>query len=96
MALDTSSPKQRFIKSKERVESHRSLISHPQFEASIDAALSEYADNLLRKIPATSNEGAGHAFALAGAYEFVRVLKNLSELPDIPKPSRIAELNHNL
>ncbi len=94
MPLTYESPKQRFIKSRDRVEAHRFLVSHAQFDNSIDTALAEMQHELLRAFPATANDGAAAAFALVGAQKFVTTLKNLSELPEPAKVSRVGQLNH--
>jgi hypothetical protein len=93
MPLDTSSPKDRFRLSKDRIESHRSLLSHSQFEDSIDAAMAQFTYEMLSRIPENANDGAGRAFALAGAQQFVQTLRNLSELPDVPRPTLTRQLH---
>jgi len=95
MPLDFSSPKARFTKSKDRVEAHRSLLTHPQFEHSIDTALAEMQHDLLHSIPENANEGAGRAFALAGAQKFVQTLRNLSELPEPAPKMTTIQLRHD-
>ncbi len=94
MPLDLSTPKQNFIKENSRVEAHRSLISHPSFNVSIETAMAEFTNELLSAIPDNANEGAGKAFALSGAQRFVQTLRNLSELPERPRMTPTATLNH--
>ena len=95
MAIDFSSPKENFLKENRRVEAHRSLLSHPSFALSIETAFAEMNHELLAKIPDNANDGAGRAFAIAGAQQFIRTLKNLSEMPERPKPTVMRTLNHN-
>ncbi len=94
MPLDFSTPKTNFIKENQRVEAHRSLLSHPSFNISMETALAEFSNELLSQIPENANDGAGKAFALAGAQRFVATLKNLSEIAERPKLTPIATLNH--
>ncbi len=92
MPTDTRSPKDRFIESKDRVEGHRFIISHPQFDNSIDFALLQYADNLSRADVQAA--GANH-FKLVGAQEFIRALKGLSEIVEPKRTTVTGALNHN-
>jgi hypothetical protein len=93
MPLDFQTPKDRFLKSKERVEYHRSLVTHKQFEDSIDTAMAQFVHEQLSRIPENANDGAGRAFALAGAQQFVQTLRNLSEMPDLPKQTVSRQLH---
>ena len=95
MPLDFTSPKENFIKENHRVEAHRSLLSHPSFTLSIETAFAEMTHELLAKMPDTANDGAGRAFCISGAQQFIRTLKNLSEMPERPKPTVMRTLNHN-
>lgn len=92
MPIDTTTPKSRFLKSKERVEAHRSIIGHPQFEDSIATALLEFQDDLSRGNN-IENAGARH-FQISGALQFVRVLKNLSEIPEQVRQTPPPTLKH--
>ena len=95
MPLDFTSPKENFIKEKSRVEEHRSLLSHPSFSLSIETAFAEMTHELLANMPDNANDGAGRAFCISGAQQFIRTLKNLSEMPERPKPTVMRTLNHN-
>lgn len=94
MAIENTSPKERFIKSKGRVEAHRSIVSHAQFENSVDVALLQYAHEL------GDTDDAGKStqnfYRLAGAQRFVRVLKNLSEQLEPVKQVRTGNLDHTI
>ena len=93
MAYQSETPKQRFVKDKARTEAHRFIVSHAQFQDSIDQAMLEYQNQLLRSQP-DNVLAAGKAFALAGAQEFVAILKNLSEIPTAPKTAPTGMLDH--
>ena len=95
MAIDFASPKDNFLKENRRVEAHRSLLSHPSFALSIETAFAEMTHELLAKMPDTANDGAGRAFCISGAQQFIRTLKNLSEIPERPKTPTMRGLNHN-
>lgn len=95
MPLDFTSPKQRFIKSKDRCEAHRFIVSHAQFDQSVDVAMAEFTNELLHSIPATVHDGAANAYAIAGAQKFVRILKNLSEQAEAPRSAPVSQLRHD-
>ncbi len=90
MPLDYSTPKQRFVKSTAAVEAHRFIVSHAQFDNSIDTALAEMTDELFRSMPESVHEGASLAYAVAGVQRFIKIFKNLSEAVEPPKHQAIA------
>jgi len=95
MPLDFTSPKQRFIKSKDRCEAHRFIVSHAQFDQSVDVAMAELTSELLHSIPPSVHDGAANAYAIAGAQKFVRILKNLSEQAEAPRSAPLSQLRHD-
>lgn len=78
------SPKVRFIGVKAYVDTHRELIQRADLQRGIDAALAQYAWELCA-IDTDGNGAAKQQFKLAGAYDFVRILKSLAEQPIVPK-----------
>jgi hypothetical protein len=93
MPIQNETPKARFLKSKERIEAHRFIISHPQFDNSIDTALLEYQSELSRGGD-VNNAGARH-FQMAGALAFVSHLKNLSEIVEPVRAPTGPQLRHD-
>lgn len=94
MPLDILTPKERFTKDSERVEAHRFIVTHAQFEDSINTALLEFQQGLARGKMDVTQAAANH-FQMSGALEFVRILKNLSEIPTTPRAPAMPTLNHN-
>lgn len=70
---------------KANVTSHRKLLDDPQFDMSIHYALLEYLRQLVEARTDMSGAAANH-FKLAGAQEFVHVLKTLAEPAYVPTP----------
>jgi len=95
MPLEFSTPKQRFVKSKDRCEAHRFIVSHAQFDQSVDVAMAELTDELLRSLPPSVHDGAANAYAIAGAQKFIRILKNLSEHPEPTRSAPLSQLRHD-
>ena len=77
-------PKQRFQQGQGSIVNHNALVQSPQFETSTDAAMLEYADQLSRMRTGDVNMAAAAGFKLAGAYEFLTVLKDLGSRPSAP------------
>lgn len=77
-------PKQKFQSSSLLTQSHQKLVASAEFEVSVDAAMLEYADQLSRMRTGDVNMAAAAGFKLAGAYEFLTVLKDLGSRPPAP------------
>lgn len=93
MPFDTTTPKDRFTADKIRVEAHRLIVTHAQFEDSINTALLEFQQGLARGKMDVTQAAANH-FQMAGALEFVRILRNLSEIPTATRAPAMPTLNH--
>jgi hypothetical protein len=96
MPIENLSPKARFVQSKSRCEAHRAIVGHAQFDQSVDVAMAELTDELLRSLPATVHDGAANAYAISGAQKFVRILKNLSEQVEAPRSAPVSALRHDI
>jgi hypothetical protein len=88
------SPKQRFQLSGDNVSKHRDLISSREFERAVDFAVHQYSVDL-----ASTCTDANHAMAvglkLAGAHEFLTILKNLALTASVSeRPQKNDNLNH--
>lgn len=87
------SPQARFQASLEAVEKHRSLVSHPSFEKSVETALLQYQHQESAKASRTLEIAAATQFKISGAHEFVQLLRNLSEQQQAPKPQTFPQLH---
>lgn len=87
MADVNPSPKARFIAVKAYVDTHRELIQRPDLQRGLDNALAQYAWTLCA-VDMDGNKAAQHQFKLAGAHEFIRILKSLAEQQMVSKVAR--------
>lgn len=99
MATDTTpppvnpSPKTRFLSAKNAVQEHRALLDRPAMQFGLDFALLEYQRVLCESRGDMSMAAANH-YKMAGAQEFVHVLRTLSETPRIPTATPTGNLQH--
>lgn len=93
MPLDTKSPQERFWDNKDAVEKHRSLVSHPSFERSVEVALAQYQHQESFKAERNLEIAAATQFKISGAHQFVQLLRNLSEHQQPPKPQTFPQLH---
>jgi len=89
------SPKQKFLELGSNIEQHRRMVDRPEFETAIDTSLLEYQRVLCEQRGDMSVAAANH-LKLCGAQEFIHVLRNLSELPQLPQVEKITNLRHNI
>ena len=87
-------PQQRFTESTKAVKSHRDLISMPEFQIAIDFACLEFEHRLAQTPQDNFNLCAAAQLKRAGAQEFLRILRNLAETPEVVKAEPIPNLNH--
>jgi hypothetical protein len=91
-----TTPKERFQAHDGNVAAHQRLFTSLEFELSADAAMLEYADQLTRMRAGDGNAAAAAGFKLAGAMEFLNVLKDLAEKPPKAQAPVRDNLNHTL
>lgn len=91
----TQSPKQRFQLAQGSIAAHQSMVKSLAFEAGTDAAMNEYTDQLSRLRSGDMNAAATAGFKLAGAIEFLTVLKELADKPPKPQAPVKDNLDHN-
>lgn len=85
MPSDLRTPQERFQENKDAVEKHRSLVSHPSFERSLEVALAQYQHQQSMKVDQNPDFAGATQFKIVGAHQFVQLLRNLSEQPETPK-----------
>ena len=90
---DYLSPRERFWQNKDAVEKHRSLVSHPSFEKSLEVALAQYQHQESFKADRNLEIAAATQFKISGAHQFVQLLRNLSEQEPAPKPQTFPQLH---
>lgn len=93
MPTDFKSPQERFWDNKDACEKHRSLISHPSFEKSLETALAQYQHQEAFKAERNLEIAAATQFKISGAHQFVQLLRNLSEQDTTPKPQTFPQLH---
>lgn len=79
-------PKQVFLADALGVKAHKTLLDSPYLHQVIDVAILHYS-RLMCDHPRTTdgNTAAQNHFKMQGVHEFIHILKNLSETPEIPK-----------
>lgn len=91
--MTNPSPKTKFISHENNVKNHRALLDRPEFDRAVDVGLLEYQRVLCETRGDMSMAAANH-YKLAGAQEFVHVLRNLSETPKPPAAPATGNLQH--
>jgi hypothetical protein len=82
-----ASPKARFIQSGTRVSDHRRMVGSDIFDQATDAAMLHYSIQLARNTT-DGNTGMVNGLKIAGAQEFLVILKTLAETPrPMPRPN---------
>lgn len=89
------SPAQRFQLSGDNISKHRAMVDSNEFNRAIDFAALQLQINLSRNVP-DSQAGMIAGFKLAGAQEFIAILKGLAEQPKAAEAPLIKSLNHNV
>lgn len=88
-------PTQRFQMSSDNISKHRKLVDAPEFDRAIDFAVNQYSIQLSTNLTDTTS-GMIAGFKLAGAQEFIAILKRLAEPPPQISASSMKNLNHNV
>ena len=84
--------KQQLMSSGMKISDHRAIVSHKQFQDSLNLALLQYTQVLTRSSDPT-NAGA-NMMKLRGAQEFIHEFVYLTEAPKLPAPMiKSAELD---
>lgn len=78
-------PKQQFQGDKKWVEMHREMMQQPMLSVSIQFALSQYLRNICDANISDGNTAAQAHFKIQGAHDFIAILRNLGEMPEIPR-----------
>jgi hypothetical protein len=89
------SPRQRFQQSGDNISKHRALVDNNDFNRAIDCAVNQLSIQLASNMP-DSQAGMIAGFKLAGAQEFIAILKGLAETTPAPQATAIKNLNHNV
>jgi hypothetical protein len=92
-------PKSRFQESSDNVKKHRDLLDQPELQRGLDFSLLEYQRMLTVSVNPTATtftqESIAAANRLAGAQEFIAVLKTLAEPPPVKNPQPSPNLIHS-
>ena len=78
-------PKQVFLADALGVKAHKTLLDSPYLHQVIDVAILQYQRVMCDSRTCDGNTAAQNHFKIQGVHEFVHILKNLSETPEIPK-----------
>lgn len=89
-------PKFRFQESADNITKHRSMVEDRTFQRAIDFALMQYQLQVAREVLDNPQLASVAGYKNAGAVEFVNVLKNLSETPQLIRQDQPVNLNHNI
>ena len=90
-AVVNPSPKSRYITNAVAVKNHREMFSSVVAQTALDFALLEYQHALVNQRGDMGMAAANH-YKLAGAMEFIHLLKSLAE----PVPVAPKMVDHNL
>lgn len=88
-----ATPKQKFQMSSTRISDHREMVGSDIFQEATDSALLEYQSRVVLGSKGTMEGAAAGFLKIAGAHEFVLLLKNLAE--NIPVPAAVRDDNLN-
>lgn len=79
------SPKKRYLTNAVMVKQHREMFSSVTAQTAIDFAMLEYQHSLVNQRGDMGTAAANH-YKMAGALEFVHLLKSLAEAAPLPVP----------
>lgn len=85
-------PKEAALANKEFEQAHRKLVESAIVENSLQITLREFSHQITRESP--PNAEAAY-WRIRGAEEFVRLFRNLSERPELPKHEDATNLGLN-
>lgn len=89
-------PKARFLSYNELTAPHRARCVDHSFIAALDAALLVYTGTLTKDENTKKSVATANHYKMAGAREFVKVLLNLAEKPDLPIRAKPPSLDHSV
>lgn len=89
-------PGDRFRDSPNSISEHRAMVESRPFQRAVDFAMLEYQAVLAREVQSAPTMAAGQGFKLCGVYEFIAVLKTISETPAIIRPVITGNLDHSI
>lgn len=84
-------PREKFQSHPSSLDKHNELLQLPAFELAVDTALAEYMRQLAER--GEESPWSTH-YRMAGAHEFIAVLKGLSRMPEPVKYLTPTNLNH--
>lgn len=87
-------PKTRFIANAAVASEHRKVVTDPGFVRSLDAALLAYQERLTALQESDIGKSSALYQRILGAREFVGMLINLAERPEIPARVDKSNLNY--
>jgi hypothetical protein len=77
--------KAQFLKNETLAKAHRELVLQDSFQVAVEMALLLY---ISKQSPKSSVDDAMALHRITGAQEFVSVLLNIGEHPQVPKPNK--------
>ncbi len=93
--ITNPTPKARFVSDPKRVADHRSMVRSIEFTSATDMALMEYQRTLSQLELKDMTMAAGAHLRMLGAQEYLQVLRNLGEKPQISLLTKDQDnLNH--
>lgn len=78
-------PKAEFLANPQFVKMHRDMMQQPMLTVSIQYAMLHYQRVMAEARSVDATAAATSFFKIQGALEFISLLKNLAEMPEIPK-----------
>jgi len=78
-------PKQDFQSNQSWIKMHREMMQQPMLGVSIQFAMLHFQRLLTDTRTIDGNSAAQNFFKIQGVQEFLAILKNLGEMPDIPR-----------
>ena len=85
-AIDANPPpKVRFRESADNVSKHRALTENPALQKSLDFAVQQYQRDLANEVK-DNNSALAVGFKIVAVQEFLRTFMSLSEVPKLPAP----------
>jgi len=85
-------PKMEFQSNGNFIKMHREMMQQPMLSVSIQYALLQFARTLSDRAPVDGNNAAQNFYKIQGAHDFIHVLRNLAEMPELP-PTKLSAKN---
>lgn len=89
-------PKQILMADAALLQRHRNLMQDAALFRTIELAQAQYVRVLADQRISEGNQAAANFFRIEGMQEFVNILKNLGESPQLPKTRNHTEIDHKV